>query len=161
MDKYNMFRSAESEWTTKDNVVDVTLDFYRLYWYEMDLYAIFLGTVSKMLYSFSLKRNVRQLFSVNESPEDIRSVHGIRALNALMLLASHKSMAMFFNPYSNRTAMTEVTTLILYYMKNDCINWCVHGDYYYYWYEIFRDLLTTIFSIFFGGYCIICLSESL
>jgi len=63
---------------------------------------------SKILYSFSLKRNVRQLLSVNESPEDIKSVHGIRALNAFMLLASHKSMAMFFNPYSNRTMMTEV-----------------------------------------------------
>ncbi|XP_001942708.2 regulator of hypoxia-inducible factor 1 [Acyrthosiphon pisum] len=76
----------------------------------MDKYNMFQSTestASKVLYSFSLKRNVRQLLSVNESPEDIRSVHGIRALNALMLLASHKSMAMFFNPYSNRTAMTE------------------------------------------------------
>ncbi|KAL4105101.1 hypothetical protein QTP88_020374 [Uroleucon formosanum] len=76
----------------------------------MDKYNMFQcteSTFSKVLYSFSLKRNVRQLLSVNESPEDIRSVHGIRALNALMLLASHKSMAMFFNPYSNRTVMTE------------------------------------------------------
>lgn len=113
MDKYNMFQSAESECTT-DNVVDVTPDCYRLYWHQLDFYPIFPGTASKVLYSFSLKRNVRQLLSVNESPEDIGSVHGIRALNALMLLASHKSMAMFFNPYSNRTAMTEVT--IIYYI---------------------------------------------
>ncbi|XP_027843539.2 nose resistant to fluoxetine protein 6-like [Aphis gossypii] len=76
----------------------------------MDKYNMFLNpekNMSKVLHSFSLIRNVRQLLSVNESPEDIRSIHGIRALNAFMLLASHKSMAMFFNPYSNRTAMTE------------------------------------------------------
>lgn len=72
------------------------------------------ANVSKIMYSFSLIRNVKQLLSVNESPDDIKSVHGIRALNAFMLLASHKSMAMFFNPYSNRTAMTEVCTLINY-----------------------------------------------
>jgi hypothetical protein len=66
------------------------------------------ANVSKILYSFSLKRNFQQLLSINESPEDIKAVHGIRALNAFMLLASHKSMAMFFNPYSNRTSMTEV-----------------------------------------------------
>ncbi|VVC30375.1 Nose resistant-to-fluoxetine protein, N-terminal,Acyltransferase 3 [Cinara cedri] len=65
------------------------------------------SNASKILYSFSLKRNVRQLLDVNETPDDIKSVHGIRALNAFMLLASHKSMAMFFNPYSNRTSMSE------------------------------------------------------
>lgn len=126
MDKYNMFQSAESECTT-NNVGDVTLDCYRLYWHQLDFFAIFPGTTSKVLYSFSLKRNVRQLLNVNESPEDIRSIHGIRALNALMLLASHKSMAMFFNPYSNRTAMTEVT--LIYYMINDYIKWYVREDY--------------------------------
>ncbi|XP_025421860.1 nose resistant to fluoxetine protein 6-like [Sipha flava] len=76
----------------------------------MDRYNMFSNpetNVSKILYSFSLKRNFQQLLSINESPEDIKAVHGIRALNAFMLLASHKSMAMFFNPYSNRTSMTE------------------------------------------------------
>ncbi|XP_050426584.1 nose resistant to fluoxetine protein 6-like [Adelges cooleyi] len=77
----------------------------------LDVYTItFLNSksnLSKLLYCFSLKRNLNQLFSLTESPDAIQSIHGIRALNAFMLLASHKSMAMFFNPYSNRTYMTE------------------------------------------------------
>lgn len=35
-------------------------------------------------------------------------MHGIRFLNAYLLIISHKSMALFFNPYINRTAMSEV-----------------------------------------------------
>ncbi|XP_023032742.1 nose resistant to fluoxetine protein 6 [Drosophila willistoni] len=56
---------------------------------------------------FSLDKNLRWLFSTSSSPGDIEAVHGIRFLNALMLIFSHKSMAMFFNPYNNRTAMSE------------------------------------------------------
>ncbi|KAH8305318.1 hypothetical protein KR044_002142, partial [Drosophila immigrans] len=57
--------------------------------------------------AFSLDKNLRWLFSTSSSPGDIEAVHGIRFLNALMLIFSHKSMAMFFNPYNNRTAMAE------------------------------------------------------
>ncbi|EDW06368.2 nose resistant to fluoxetine protein 6 [Drosophila mojavensis] len=57
--------------------------------------------------AFSLDKNLRWLFSTNSSPGDIEAVHGIRFLNAMMLIFSHKSMAMFFNPYNNRTAMSE------------------------------------------------------
>ncbi|XP_060661802.1 nose resistant to fluoxetine protein 6 [Drosophila nasuta] len=57
--------------------------------------------------AFSLDKNLRWLFSTNSSPGDIEAVHGIRFLNAVMLIFSHKSMAMFFNPYNNRTAMSE------------------------------------------------------
>ncbi|KAH8396450.1 hypothetical protein KR222_010433, partial [Zaprionus bogoriensis] len=57
--------------------------------------------------AFSLDKNLRWLFSTNSSPGDIEAVHGIRFLNAIMLIFSHKSMAMFFNPYNNRTAMSE------------------------------------------------------
>jgi peptidoglycan/LPS O-acetylase OafA/YrhL len=38
---------------------------------------------------------------------DIKSAHALRFFNAVMLLISHKCMAIFFNPYMNRTAMTE------------------------------------------------------
>lgn len=57
--------------------------------------------------AFSLDKNLRWLFSTNSSPGDIEAVHGIRFLNAVMLIFSHKSMAMFFNPYNNRTTMAE------------------------------------------------------
>ncbi|XP_054280087.1 nose resistant to fluoxetine protein 6-like [Macrosteles quadrilineatus] len=62
----------------------------------------------EVLLAFSLLSNSRKLLSLSESPEDIHCVHGIRALNAFMLLMSHKSMALFFNPFVNRTAMAEV-----------------------------------------------------
>ncbi|KAH8331979.1 hypothetical protein KR067_006582 [Drosophila pandora] len=57
--------------------------------------------------AFSLDKNLRWLFSTSSAPGDIEAVHGIRFLNAMMLIFSHKSMAMFFNPYNNRTAMSE------------------------------------------------------
>ncbi|KAH8420160.1 hypothetical protein KR009_006411, partial [Drosophila setifemur] len=57
--------------------------------------------------AFSLEKNLRWLFRTSSAPGDIEAVHGIRFLNAMMLIFSHKSMAMFFNPYNNRTAMSE------------------------------------------------------
>lgn len=55
-----------------------------------------------LLLCFSLKRNCEQLFSFKRDSNDIAAVHGIRMLNSVMLLLSHKSMALFFSPYSNR-----------------------------------------------------------
>lgn len=52
---------------------------------------------------------MRTLFSTERPKGDIASVHGIRFMNALMLIAAHKSMALFFNPYVNRTEMSEVS----------------------------------------------------
>ena len=39
---------------------------------------------------------------------NINCLNGIRSLNALALLIFHKSAALFFNPYVNRTYMSEV-----------------------------------------------------
>ncbi|RZF42114.1 hypothetical protein LSTR_LSTR006707 [Laodelphax striatellus] len=61
----------------------------------------------ELLQSFSILSNSRKLFSMKRLNDDIASIHGIRTLNAIMLLVSHKSMALFFNPYVNRTGMTE------------------------------------------------------
>ncbi|KAI4472344.1 hypothetical protein M0802_016918 [Mischocyttarus mexicanus] len=63
--------------------------------------------VSEILLSFSIKRNFNKLISLDIIEDDIASLHGVRAFNALMLLLAHKSMALFFNPYSNRTEMSE------------------------------------------------------
>ncbi|XP_053985527.1 nose resistant to fluoxetine protein 6-like [Hylaeus anthracinus] len=62
---------------------------------------------SELLLSFSLKRNFKKLVSLERGQNDIATLHGVRAINALMLLLSHKCMALFFNPYTNRTEMTE------------------------------------------------------
>ncbi|KAK6620386.1 hypothetical protein RUM44_006787 [Polyplax serrata] len=63
--------------------------------------------LDSFLRCFSLKRNVRTLVNVSRSEDDVQSVHGVRMLNALMLVLCHKSMALFFIPYSNRTSMVE------------------------------------------------------
>lgn len=63
---------------------------------------------SELLLSFSLKRNFKKLVSLERGQNDIATLHGVRAINAIMLVLAHKSMALFFNPYSNRTEMSEV-----------------------------------------------------
>ncbi|RLU26672.1 hypothetical protein DMN91_000469 [Ooceraea biroi] len=62
---------------------------------------------NELLLSFSLKRNVRKLFSMERPKGDIAVLHGVRFLNSLLLLIAHKSMALFFIPYVNRTFMGE------------------------------------------------------
>lgn len=64
---------------------------------------------NKIAMAFSLQRNFRALFSCKRTEEDIASVHGIRFLNAFMLIIAHKAMAVFFIPYVNRTEMSEVS----------------------------------------------------
>jgi len=68
--------------------------------------------------AFSLRKNVSVLFSLSRSPDDIESVHGVRAISALLVLAGHKSMALSFNPYLDRTTMAEVN--FFFYGR---INW--------------------------------------
>lgn len=53
--------------------------------------------------------------SLERDSSDIESIHGIRFLNAFLLILAHKSMALFFDPYVNRTAMTEVIGIIFSY----------------------------------------------
>jgi len=66
-----------------------------------------------MVQAFSLRKNVSALFSLSSSPDDIESLHGIRALSLVILLLGHKGMALSFNPYSNRTAMAEVNFIFV------------------------------------------------
>lgn len=77
---------------------------------------LFFGKLSKansywisdeLLTAFSLIRNIKNFISVERDSGDIRTAHAIRFFNALMLVISHKCMAIFFNPYANRTAMSE------------------------------------------------------
>lgn len=64
-----------------------------------------------MLVSFSLWKNSKALFSLERSPGDVTTIHGIRFINAALLLISHKSMALFYNPHMNRTRMIEVNSI--------------------------------------------------
>ncbi|XP_060519002.1 O-acyltransferase like protein-like [Cylas formicarius] len=70
-----------------------------------DVYAF--GEKDKWITSFSFKRNLQTLTKMTRSSGDIEAVHGIRMLNAVLLLLAHKSMALFFLPYVNRTECVE------------------------------------------------------
>ncbi|XP_044258314.1 O-acyltransferase like protein-like [Tribolium madens] len=62
----------------------------------------------KILMCFSLRQNVSKFLEVKENDgEEIAGLHGIRFLNALALLMSHKSISLFFNPFMNRTAAVD------------------------------------------------------
>jgi len=64
-----------------------------------------------MVQAFSLRKNVSALFSLSSSPDDIGSLHGIRAFTLLILLLCHKGLTLLFNPYWNRTTGAEVNFL--------------------------------------------------
>lgn len=68
--------------------------------------------------SFSLWKNSKALFSLERSSGDISTIHGIRFINAALLLLSHKSMAIFFNPHMNRTRMIEVNDILIFNRHN-------------------------------------------
>lgn len=61
-----------------------------------------------MLEAFSLRRNIHSLLDMETPRHDIPSLHGIRALNAVGLLLSHKQMALLFLPFVNRTSLAQV-----------------------------------------------------
>jgi hypothetical protein len=64
--------------------------------------------ILRLIRAFSLKRNLRTLLDTESTQNDIHCLNGIRSLNALTLIIFHKSVALFFNPYVNRTYMAEV-----------------------------------------------------
>lgn len=63
----------------------------------------------ELLVSFSLWKNGKALISLERPANDIGTIHGIRLINAFLLLVSHKTMAVFINPQVNRTGMIEVS----------------------------------------------------
>lgn len=76
-------------------------------------YSVFLMTLifnftDEWITAFSIVKNTKNIFSLKREPGDISAMHGIRFLNAYLLIISHKSMALFFNPYVNRTPMAEM-----------------------------------------------------
>ncbi|XP_044732130.1 uncharacterized protein LOC123295001 [Chrysoperla carnea] len=60
-----------------------------------------------ILYAFSLHRNLKSLFSYERSTDDIKSVHGIRFLNMLMIFMSHKTLYGMYSGYVNKADWVE------------------------------------------------------
>lgn len=56
------------------------------------------------LTSFSIIRNSHELFTTNRNSDDIKSVHGIRFFNAILIFLCHKSVESLI-PKTNRTEM--------------------------------------------------------
>lgn len=48
--------------------------------------ALILINSDEWLLAFSVTRNVQELLNVDENPNDIQTVHGIRFLNAIVLM---------------------------------------------------------------------------
>ncbi|XP_066254847.1 nose resistant to fluoxetine protein 6-like [Euwallacea similis] len=71
---------------------------------------IVIGEKNQWITGFSLVRNLRFIVTPSKPPPsgDILAVHGIRMVNALLLVLAHKSMAVLFLPYVNRTEAVEV-----------------------------------------------------
>ena len=70
------------------------------------LYILFI-ILDDILISFSLIKNIKHLLNFEREFGDIKTAHALRFFNAVMLLISHKCMAIFFNPYMNRTVMAD------------------------------------------------------
>lgn len=75
------------------------------------LFVVSDNAALKAVMCFSLQTNYEGMISTHQKPSDIPSLHGIRALSALALIISHKVMALFYNPFMNRTKMADVSLL--------------------------------------------------
>nr|XP_022903854.1 nose resistant to fluoxetine protein 6 [Onthophagus taurus] len=72
------------------------------------LYELFYkGSKNDLIVAFSMFKNIKKVFATSKGENDIEAVHVIRFLNAIMLLAAHKSMALLYLPYVNRTDSSE------------------------------------------------------
>ncbi|CRK96891.1 CLUMA_CG009993, isoform A [Clunio marinus] len=61
---------------------------------------------NEWLTAFSLKKNLKDMMSIEVPKGDIASPHGVRFFSMIMLILSHRSMEVEFNPVANRTQMS-------------------------------------------------------
>lgn len=54
-------------------------------------------------------RNWKELVSLDDHADDIKSIHGIRFIAVLMIFISHKSFFVYFYPMANRTKIIAET----------------------------------------------------
>ncbi|CAG9791790.1 unnamed protein product [Diatraea saccharalis] len=62
----------------------------------------------KLLNAFSLKRNLKKVFDLSDSPTRVKGVDAFRGVNAFALIIAHKSMAMAHSPYVNKVSYSAV-----------------------------------------------------
>ncbi|KAK1137956.1 hypothetical protein K0M31_002448 [Melipona bicolor] len=62
----------------------------------------------RIIMSFSLRRTCRSLFREGSSGADITCIHGIRALNTIVLYIAHQVIIISRLPFANRIEFTEV-----------------------------------------------------
>lgn len=65
------------------------------------------GLLNQVFYCFSAKRNIKSLFSLKDGTDEIKCLHGLKALSTLLLFVSLKLISMGRIPYSNRNKLTE------------------------------------------------------
>lgn len=86
-----------------------------------------------LMVAFSLWKNTKSLISLERDQSDIGPIHGIRFINAILLVISHKTMAIFFNPHVNRTTMIEVSVIAAIgtgTLSSDDWNWFLSIDFF-------------------------------
>ncbi|GJQ67617.1 hypothetical protein Trydic_g8420 [Trypoxylus dichotomus] len=69
------------------------------------LYNMYCKNKNNVILAFSIKNNFLKLRSLKNN--DIEAIHLVRFMNGLMLMAAHKSMAIMYLPYINRTSAAE------------------------------------------------------
>lgn len=61
--------------------------------------------------AFSMKKNFKDMVSIEPANGDMPTPHGIRFINTLMLILSHKCMELSYNPVTNRSTDVMVDSL--------------------------------------------------
>ncbi|KAF7284754.1 hypothetical protein GWI33_021623 [Rhynchophorus ferrugineus] len=67
--------------------------------------------IMQLYFGFALQKNCKALITIDSNGTGIKCVHGIRALSALALLMSHKTMALLYNPYINRNYLAQTQAM--------------------------------------------------
>lgn len=75
--------------------------------------ALIENNKNSLIISFSLKKNFKYLLDFEWKLDDIKVIHGIRCVNAVLIIIGHKSMYLYFEPYINRTHMNEVRKIYI------------------------------------------------
>lgn len=63
--------------------------------------------LNRLLSCFSIKRNAPTLFGLKPNDDDIKCLHGLKAVSIVLLFLSFKLITMGRVPYSNRNKLTE------------------------------------------------------
>lgn len=63
--------------------------------------------IMAVVHCLSARRSLQRLLDTRAGRGDVACLHGVRGINALGLLVAHKSVALLFKPYVNRSAAVQ------------------------------------------------------